>query len=274
MRKLMLLLVLVVAVIINTGCTYKIKDGWARPDKNYLTIVASDEKEFEKVKQAILNTKVDEHLDKKRVEMETNGEMSKTYLKQAWTKDLTTGLIGGNAGRAMSLAGTIAINKAHDTELDKILFVAKDYDNPNIKTTDCRFLPVLILKKKFEGLKQFRTIMIGVMTDDPVKIVEADEVPESFPNKMVFYILDWKPKYTVVSPIPFVGWGEMARINTVIELYIDGELAGRYVMAGAMGSANLATGLKFAFSKDSPYKKIRRWIASHCTQPQTAKEGQ
>ncbi len=274
MRKLMLLLVLVVAVIINTGCTYKMVDGGWIPDKNYPTIVASDEKEFEKVKQAILNTKVDEHLDKKRVEMETNGEMSKTYLKQAWTKDLTTGLIGGNAGRAMSIAGTIAINKAHDTELDKILFVAKDYDNPDIKTTDCRFLPVLILKKKFEAQDQLRKWMNKAVTNNTIEFVEADEVPESFPNKMVFYILDWKPKYTVVSPIPFVGWGEMARINTVIELYIDGQLAGRYVMAGSMGSANLATGLKFAFSKDSPYKKIRRWIASHCTESKTAKEGQ
>ena len=272
MRKLMLLLVLISAVILNTGCAKRIETGWARPDKNYPTIVASDEKEFEKVKQAILNTKVDEHLDKKRVEMETNGEMSKKVLKEMWIKDLTTGLIGGNAGRAMSLAGTIAINKAHDTELDKILFVAKDYDNPNIKTTDCRFLPVLILKKKFEGAGQLRKLIKKEWQNETIKLVEAKKVSQNFPNKMVFYVLDWKPHIIVWTPIPFVGWEEIPRINTVIELYIDGELAGRYVMAGAMGSANLMTGLKFAFSKDSPYKKIRRWIASHCTEPKTAKE--
>ncbi len=271
MRKMAFLLLLI-AIVTNTGCAYKMEDGWARPDKNYPTIVATDEKEFEKVKQAILNTNPDKHLDMKRVEMETNGEMSKKVIKETLAKELTTGLIGGNAGRAMSLAGTIAINKAHDIDLDKILFVAMDYDNPNIKTTDCRFLPVLILKKKFEGIDQFRKIMIGLLTDDPVKVVEADEVPESHPNKIVFYMLDWRPKYTVISPIPFVGWNEMARIKTVIELYIDGKLAGRYVMAGSMGSANLMTGLKFIFSKNAPYKKIRRWIASHCI-INTAKEG-
>ncbi len=272
MRKIAFLLLLI-AIVINTGCTYKVVDGRWLPDKNYPTIVASDEKEFEKVKQTILNTNPDKHLDVKRVEMETNGEMSKKVLKEMWTKDLTTGLIGGNAGRAMSLAGTIAINKAHDTELDKVMFVAIDYDNPNVKTTNCKFLPMFILAKKFEAPDQMRKWMNKSLTDAIIHFVEADEVPENYPNKMVFYVLDWKPKISHISPIPFVGWDEMARIKTVIELYIDGKLAGRYVMAGSMGSANLATGLKFAFSKNSPYKKIRRWIASHCI-INTAKEGE
>lgn len=272
MRKVLLLLITSVALL-QIGCAYKMKDGWLVPDKKYPTIVASDKKEFEKAQKAILHTKVDEHLDKKRVQMETNGDMSKKVLKEAWTKDIASGLMGGSVGRVFSLAGTIVINKTNDTDLDKVMYVGVDYDNPNVKTDTCKFLPVLILAKKFEGVDQLRKLIKKIITDDRIKFVEADEVPKDFPNKMVFYILDWKPKYTVISPIPFVGWDEMARIRTVIELYIDGKLAGRYVMAGSMGSANLMTGLKFAFSKNSPYKKIRRWIKAHCVKNQNvAKE--
>ena len=266
--KKVLLLVIVAMVLLQMSCAMKITDGGLLPDKDYPTITVSDTKEFEKVKQAILNTKADKHLDKKRVQMETNGEMSKKVIKETLSKDFVSALIGGSVGRVFSLAGTIVINKAHDTDLSKVLYVGIDYDNPKIKTNTCKFLPVIILAKKFDAPDQLRKGLNKVMTDSTLKLVELDEIQGDFNNKLVFYVIDWKPKYTYWSPIPFVGWDEMARIRTVIELYIDGKLAGRYVMAGSLGSANLMTGLKFAFSSESPYKKIRRWIKSHCIQEQ------
>jgi len=262
MKKAIMILLIGITVVL-TGCS-RYDPYWMFSDPKFKTEVGGKEV-FERVKKEIQEYRPEQKLDMERVKAEITGEYHKKWFWTMTGKSFATGLIGGSYGQALNIAGDIVISKTGDTELDKILFVAKDYDNPSVKTTDCRFEPVFILAKdEFkEGMKELKIIIKYRMKKYDIGWVEKG----NFPNKIVNYVLDWKK-----GKIGFLGIGnQVPYVKMVTEVYIRGELAGRYVMAGAMTSTNPLTGLKMTFSSKSPHKRFANYIKSHCTQEQAKK---
>ncbi len=235
MRKVIVAGLTAGLVLTTTGCTKRPLAYYFDKTKPISAVSVKDENLVASVSKET-QIDADSLIDKKRLQ----DEMKDKHHSIEGLKDVSYGMavsitsaaVSGNNPAVANIIG-YAIDYAIKEGLDKMhkdsYVIIPLYENKDLKTKNKEFQLVVYYQdeKQAEDFKTFLAYndkfgLIGKQFNSAIKLT-----PEERPNKVVFYLVKFEgdPKAWRYQEIyPF--------IHTITEIYIDNQLAGRYMLYG------------------------------------------
>jgi hypothetical protein len=274
MKKLLITGLL--SAVVLSGCATKMKVGVGDLDKNAM-------QEFTQISQSVSQV-VELKLDKKRVKDETTEKTPFWEELKSFIYSITVGQVGHAITGGTPVASQLtayAMDYAIKEGLyamynkDKNSYVIIPVFDSDIKTDDCRFS---IEIRANAGKDRDEFIKIMEINKNPLNKNGIIHYEENAKNKVIIHAFELKsPSYN-----QSVKYGVHPFINGLVDVVIDGKLAGRYYVYGNAIRALIIKDINvhqnllitiFKYHTDRDYNKglLPYEFRKYCKVPQVAK---